>query len=258
MLWTMAIYLAVGALLWVIQEKLIFHPVVLPANYQYKFDVPFEELLIRINKKETISAVLFKADKPRGMALYFHGNGQNVEKYVKYLDVFRRNQYNVLMMDYRSFGKSTGKLKEQTFYDDALQMYKVARVRFAPWQIVIYGKSLGTGVAAQLASVRDCKQLILETPYYSLPDVVKQFAPVYPYDYIMNFKFPTYEYIRDIKAPVVIFHGTDDWVVPQGSSEKLKPLLKPEDEYVTIPGGEHNNLAKYPVYNQKMDSLLHN
>ncbi|MCK7557635.1 alpha/beta hydrolase [Chitinophaga sedimenti] len=88
--------------------------------------------------------------------------------------------------------------------------------------------------------------------------MVKQFAPVYPYDYIMNFKFPTYEYIRDIKAPVAIFHGTDDWVVPQGSSEKLKPLLKPEDEYVTIPGGEHNNLAKYPVYNQKMDSLLHN
>ncbi|UYQ92012.1 lysophospholipase [Chitinophaga horti] len=237
LIWAIAVYITGGIVLYFIQEKLIFHPTVLPMNYQYKFDVPFEELLIPINKKEKISAVLFKAEKSHGIVLYFHGNGQNIERYAPYMQYFTRNGYDALIMDYRQFGKSTGRLKESTFYSDAMQMYKVARGRVAPWQIVIYGKSLGTGVAAELASQVECKKLILETPYYSLPDVVMQYAPVYPYDYLMDFKFPTYQYLPEVAEPVVIFHGTNDRVVPYASADKLKPLLKPADEFVTIEGG---------------------
>lgn len=256
MIWAIGLYLLVGVLLYFVQEKLIFHPTVLPVNYQYKFDVPFEELLIPVNREDKISAVLFKAGRPHGMVLYFHGNGQNIERYAKYIKYFTRNGYDALVMDYRQFGKSTGRLTEETFYSDALQMYKVARARYAPWQIVIYGKSLGTGVAAQLASVRDCKRLILETPYYSLPDIGKQYAPVYPYDYMMHFHFPTHEFLEAVTAPVSIFHGTADVTVPYASANKLKPLLKPKDEFVTIPGGQHNNLTGYDVYTRKIDSLL--
>ncbi|WP_295120436.1 alpha/beta fold hydrolase [uncultured Chitinophaga sp.] len=258
LLWIIALYIGGGVVLYYVQERLIFHPTVLPVNYQYKFDVPFEELLIPVNKKEKISAVLFKADKPRGMVLYFHGNGQNIERYAGYMKYFTRNGYDALIMDYRQFGKSTGRLKEETFYADALQMYKVARAHYAPWQIVVYGKSLGTGIASQLASVRECKALVLETPYYSLPDVVMQYAPLYPYDYLMNFKFPTYSFIPDVKEPITIFHGTEDAVVPYGSAEKLKPLLKPTDEFITIPEGHHNGLTKFKVYEQKIDSILNN
>ncbi|MGX5820826.1 alpha/beta hydrolase [Chitinophaga lutea] len=255
-LWAIGIYLVAGIVLYFVQNKLIFHPEVLPANYQYKFDIPFQEMLIPLNKKTKLSAVLFTAERPRGMVLYFHGNAHNINRYAKYMPAFTARGYDVLMMDYREFGKSTGRLTEQAMYDDALLMYKVARTRFAPWQIVIYGKSLGTGVAAELASVRDCRRLILETPYYSLSDVAAEAAPIYPYNLIMDFKLPTYLYLPKVTAPVTIFHGTEDDTVPYSSGEKLAPLLKKGDEFITVPGGEHNNLSEYPLFRQKLDSVL--
>ncbi|WP_126244980.1 alpha/beta hydrolase [Chitinophaga rhizosphaerae] len=255
-LWAIAIYLLAGVILYFLQDKLLFHPEVLPVNYQYKFDVPFQEMLIPVNKKVKLSAVLFKAEKPRGMVLYFHGNTANINRYAKYMPDFTRNGYDVLIMDYREFGKSTGRLTEEALYEDALLMYKVARTRFAPHQIVIYGKSLGTGIATELASVRDCRRLILETPYYSIHDVAAEVAPIYPYSLMLDFKLPTYEYLPKVTAPVVIFHGTDDDTVPYASGEKLKTFFKPGDTLFTIQGGEHNNLGDYPFYHQKLDSIL--
>lgn len=255
-LWAIGIYLVAGVVLYFVQEKLLFHPEVLPANYQYKFDIPFQEMLIPLNRKVKLSAVLFNAEKPRGMVLYFHGNTANITRYAKYVPDFTRNGYDVLMMDYREFGKSTGRLTEEALYEDALLMYRVARTRFAPHQIVIYGKSLGTGVATQLASVRDCRRLILETPYFSIDDVAAEAAPIYPYSLMLKFRLPTNEYLPKVSAPVVIFHGTEDETVPYASGEKLKAYFKPGDTLFTIKDGEHNNLSDYPFFHRKLDSIL--
>lgn len=255
-LWAIAVYLVAGVVLYFIQDRLLFHPEVLPANYQYKFDVPFQEMLIPVNKKVKLSAVLFNAEKPRGMVLYFHGNSANINRYAKYMPNFTKNGYDVLIMDYREFGKSTGRLTEEALYEDALLMYKVARTRFAPHQIVIYGKSLGTGIATQLASVRDCRRLILETPYYNIGDVASEAAPIYPYSLMLNFRLPTNEFLPKVAAPVVMFHGTDDDTVPYASGEKLRSLFKKGDTLFTIEGGEHNNLNDYPFFHQKLDSVL--
>lgn len=254
--WAIGLYFAAGLVLYFVQDKLMFHPEVLPVNYQYKFNIPFQELLIPVNKKTKLSAVLFKAERPRGMVLYFHGNSSNINRYAKAAPDFTKHGYDVLMMDYREFGKSTGRLSEAAMYEDALLMYKVARARFAPWQIVVYGKSLGTGIASQLASVRDCKRLLLETPYYSLGDVAAQAAPIYPYSLMLEFNLPTYEYLPAVTAPVTIFHGTKDDTVPYASGKKLEELLKKSDEFVTIKDGGHNNLRDYPLYRQKLDSVL--
>ncbi|WP_109694406.1 alpha/beta hydrolase [Chitinophaga deserti] len=255
-IWAIAVYLAAGIGLYFVQDRLLFHPEVLPANYQYKFDVPFQEMLIPVNKKVKLSAVLFKAERPRGMVLYFHGNSANINRYAKYMPNFTRNGYDVLIMDYREFGKSTGRLTEEAMYEDALLMYKVARTRFAPHQIVIYGKSLGTGIATQLASVRDCRRLILETPYYNIGDVAAEAAPIYPYSLLLKFKLPTNEYLPKVTAPVAIFHGTEDETVPYASGIKLKAHFKRGDTLFTIKDGEHNNLSDYPFFHQKLDSLL--
>lgn len=255
-LWAIGVYLVAGVVLYFVQDKLLFHPEVLPVNYQYKFEVPFQEMLIPVNKKVKLSAVLFKAEKPRGMVLYFHGNSANINRYAKHMPDFTRNGYDVLIMDYREFGKSTGRLTEEALYEDALLMYRVARTRFAPHQIVIYGKSLGTGIAAQLASVRDCRRLILETPYHSIGDVAAEAAPIYPYSLLLNFSLPTYRYLPKVTAPVVMFHGTADETVPYASGKKLKESLKPGDTLFTIRGGKHDNLSEYPFYQQKLDSVL--
>lgn len=255
-LWAIGIYLAGGIALYFVQDKLLFHPEVLPESYKFKFDVPFEELLIPVNNKVKLSAVLFKAERPRGMVLYFHGNAMNINRYAKMMRNFTRNNYDVLILDYRGFGKSTGRLTEEALFGDALLMYKVARTRFAPWQIVIYGKSIGTGIAAQLASVRDCRRLVLETPYYSLEDVAGDVAPIYPVGWLLNYKLPTYTYLPKVTAPVTIFHGTEDETVPYESGKRLEALFKKGDEFVTLEGGEHNNLNDYPLFHRKLDSVL--
>lgn len=251
-----AVYLVVGALLYMFQKKLIFHPEPLAADYAFKYDIPFEEMSIRINEKETLSAVLFKADAPKGIVVYFHGNARNVSKYAGKAKHFINHGYSVLMMDYPTYGKSTGPLTEATIYANALQMYKVARTFFPPDSIIIYGRSLGTGVAAQLASVRDCRRLVLEAPYYNLTDMAMRMAPVYPYRYMLEYKFPTDEYLPEVAAPVVIIHGTDDKTVPLASGKKLEKILKPGDRFITIQDAGHNNLDNYPQYGKALDIAL--
>lgn len=255
-LWAIGIYLAGGITLYFLQDKLLFHPEVLPASYRFKFDVPFQEMLIPVNDEVKLSAVMFKAERPRGMVLYFHGNAKNINRYARMMTNFTRNNYDVLILDYREFGKSTGRLSEEALYEDALVMYKVARSRFAPWQIVIYGKSIGTGIAAQLAAVRDCRRLILETPYYSLEDAAAEVAPIYPVGWMLHYELPTYAFLPKVTAPVTIFHGTRDNTVPYASGKKLEQFFKKGDEFVTLEGGRHNNLNDYPLFHQKLDSVL--
>jgi uncharacterized protein len=252
----LGLYLVGAALLTGFQKKFIFHPQPLTADYTFKYDVPFEEIRIRINEKEMLSAVLFKATAPKGIVLYFHGNARNVSKYGHKAKQFTDDGYNVLMMDYPTYGKSTGKLTEQAIYANALHMYEVARKFFPPDSIIIYGRSLGTGVAAQLASIRDCKRLVLEAPYFNMTDMARRLLPIYPYSYMLEFKFPTDEYLPDVSAPVVIIHGTDDHTIPVESGKKLEKLLKTGDRFITIPGADHNNLDKYPDYQKALNIAL--
>jgi fermentation-respiration switch protein FrsA (DUF1100 family) len=254
--WILAIYLIGGVVLYLLQKKLIFHPEPLTADYTFKYDMPFEEMRIRLDDKATLSAVLFKADAPKGMVIYFHGNARNISNYAGKAKHFIDHGYSVLMMDYPGYGKSTGPLTEAAIYTNALEMYKVARKFFPPDSILLYGRSLGTGVAAQLATVRDCKRLVLEAPYYSMTDMAMRMAPIYPYGYMLNYKFPTDEYLPKVTAPIVIIHGTDDHTIPLASGKKLEKLLKPGDKFIPVPGADHNNLDNYPQYDKALDIAL--
>lgn len=252
----LGLYLAVGVLLTVFQKKFIFHPEPLDAAYAFKYDIPFEEMNIRINEKQTLSAMLFKADKPKGIVIYFHGNARNISRYGNKAKTITEHGYSVLMMDYPTYGKSTGKLTEEVIYANALHMYEVARKFFPPDSIIIYGRSLGTAVAAQLAAVRDCKRLVLEAPYFNMTDMAMRLAPIYPYAYMLDYKFTTDEYLPKVTAPVVIIHGTDDKTIPIASGRKLEKMFKAGDRFISIPGADHNNLDKYPDYQKALDVAL--
>jgi fermentation-respiration switch protein FrsA (DUF1100 family) len=115
---------------------------------------------------------------------------------------------------------------------------------------------MGTGIAAQLASKQSCKKLILETPYYDFPSVIKQYVPIYPVDLMINFKLPTHRYLKNVSAPVTILQGTDDRLVTYRNAKKLIPILKPGDEFVTIKDGSHNDLYKFKETIVKIDSLM--
>ena len=253
------IYCGLGLVLFYFQEKFMFHPEPLARDYVFPFNRPFKEVFIPMNPWDTLHLVQFftpDSTPSKGVVLYFHGNRDNVIRYEKYVDNFTKQGYEVWMPDYPGYGKSTGTLTERLIYSEAEAVYKLARTHFGEDSIVIYGKSLGTGPAAFIASEFKCHRLILETPYFSFPSLFNIYAPIYPTQRMSRFKFPVGKYLEKVKAPITIFHGTEDKVVFYTNASKLKTKLKPGDEFITIEEGKHNNLNDFPVYQEKLDSLL--
>lgn len=252
------VYCSIGIALYYLQDKFLFHPTVLPRTYNYNFNVPFEETDIHFNKSDTINLVKFfpKDSVRRGVVLYFHGNKENINRYAKFATNFTKHGYEVWMEDYPGFGKSVGERNEQLLYKEAVQVYKMAHAKYGKDSIIVYGKSFGTGIAAYVASATDCKELVLETPYYSIPDLFSCYAPIYPTNRMSDYKIPVNDYLQEIKVPIIIFHGTDDKVIPYRCAKKLKAVIKATDQFITIEGGTHHNLNDFDLYHQKIDSLL--
>ncbi|MBS1744328.1 MAG: alpha/beta fold hydrolase [Bacteroidetes bacterium] len=254
------IYCAAGIALYYLQTRFLFHPTKLAADHTFNIKVPFKEFLIPVNKTDTISVVKFiPADSiPKGVVIYFHGNMHNVEFYAPFAQQFTKHGYEVWMPDYPGFGKSTGELSEKKLYDVAWQVQRLALSNYTGSNVIIYGKSLGTGVAAYAATVATCRALVLETPYYSITDLFNHYAWMYPVSLMVKYTIPTHTFLEDVKAPVTIFHGTDDNVIPYSCAEKLKGNSKKGDLFITIPGGSHRDIAAHAEYIHAMDSLLKN
>jgi len=254
------VYALIGIILYYIQDYILFQPTVIERSIPYKFEMPFEEVDLAINETDTVNLVkFFPQDSVRkGVVLYFHGNRGNVKRYARFVKNFTVHGYEVWIEDYPGYGKSVGQRTEKILYGEAEQVYKLARSKYSSDSIIIYGKSFGTGIAAYLASVQPCQQLILETPYYSVPALFDAYAPIYPNSRMAKYKIPTNEYLQEIKQPITIFHGTDDGVIPYRSAVKLKAVLKPTDQFITIEKGIHRNLNEFPLYHRVLDSLLRN
>lgn len=252
------LYCIIGIALYYLQSVFLFHPVALPRDYKYRFNIPFAEVEIPINKTDTLNMVKFfpTGTIRKGVVIYFHGNKGNINRYAKFAPAFTNNNYEVWMADYPGYGKTTGQRTEQILYEQASQVYRMAVSKYGNDSIILYGKSLGTGIASYLASLQDCKGLILETPYYSIPDIFRCYAPIYPVSRMITYKIPTHEYLANVKAPITIYHGTDDRVIPYRCAAKLKDLLKSQDQFITIQDGSHNDLSKFSLFQQKLDSLL--
>ena len=252
------LYSAIGIVLYYLQDKFLFHPEKLSNAYVYHFNVPFKEVSLPFSNSDTLDMIkFFPADSfRRGVVVYFHGNRENIERYAKFAANFTKHGYEVWMEDYPGFGKSTGERTEKKMYEQGLQVQKMAAAKYGKDSIIIYGKSLGTGIAAYVASETNNQRLILETPYYSIPSLFSCYAPIYPTSKMATYKIPLNEFLADVKYPVTIFHGTDDGVIPYRNAARLKTVLKPTDEFVTIEKGTHHNLNDFKLFKQKLDSLL--
>lgn len=254
----LVIYLLGGVALYMLQDRILFHPEALERSKSYGFSADFREMNVAVNKTGNMNIVQFltKDSLPAGVVLYFHGNRKNIGWYAPYAAGFTQNGYEVWMIDYPGFGKSTGSLTEQKLYDDAEQLYIMALSKFAAKDIIIYGKSLGTGIASWLGAKRTCERLILETPYYSMTSLVQHYLPVYPAGTLLRYKLPVYKYLSLVNAPVTVFHGTADKVIPYSNAHRLATAMHPKDGFITIENAGHNNLNDYPEFRHALDSLL--
>ncbi len=251
------VYLCVCLLIYFLQNKLLFHPVKLPEDYAFSFDLPFKEVNYQVAEGVTINALKFSASEPKGVAYYLHGNAGSLVNWGNAAEIFVKNGYDVLMIDYRGYGKSTGILSKENMVSDVQYIYDQLKEDYPEESTVVYGRSLGSGIAAHLAAGNNPGLLILETPYYSLRDVAKRMFPFVP-PFLLRFNFNTYEALPKISCPIYLFHGTNDEVVYFGSSMKLQPLLKEKDQLIIIEGGGHNNLNSFPDYESEMNKILQN
>jgi uncharacterized protein len=250
------IYVLGGVLLYLLQDWLLFHPEPLARHHQFSFSAPFREVNYTRAHHRNLNLVRFETTTPKkGIVLYFHGNMRNVERYAPFTEPFTRSGYEVWMVDYPGYGKSTGKRSEQVLYQDALFVYQHAVGEEQPSHIIIYGRSIGTGVASYLAAHRPCRQLVLETPYYNIDALARHYFPIYPVMPLTKYSFPINRCLPRVPAPVTLLHGTDDEIVPYRHSVRLKKE-NPKITLITVPKGKHNNLHDFSAFQQALQQLL--
>lgn len=256
-LFLLSAYLIISAMLYLLQEKLIFLPSRLPADYTYSFTQPFEEIFISAADGAVLNGIHFKREQPAGVIVYFHGNAGDLVRWGDIALFFVEKNYDVIIMDYRTYGKSTGKLSEEALYRDGQLFYEYALEHYNESAITLYGRSLGTGIATKVASENKPLRLILETPFYSLLDLGKTRFPYLPVQWFLKYPLKTYEYISQVNCPIAFFHGTEDTVVPYDSGLSLfNSVSVKKNSFFTIKGGKHNNLNKFREYHDGIQKVL--
>lgn len=240
------------------QESLIFYPKHLSKNYKFNYEEKFEELNFTAPDKAKLNALLFKTDTAKGLVFYLHGNAGALDTWGNMAHNYTGFDRDILILDYRGFGKSEGEISsEQQFYEDIQTVYDSIKKIYKEETITIIGYSIGTGPATKLASENKPKQLILLAPYYNLNDLMQNRFHILP-PFLLNYKFPTNDYLKKCKVPVSVFHGTDDGVIYFKSSEKLRTLFKQGDTLIPLIGAQHNGLNENPVYLKHLETLLKN
>ncbi len=240
------------------QKKALFRPTPLPADFVFQFDQPFEEIFLDTPDGARLNLLYFPASTQprRGVVLYFHGNRDNLQRWGQLHADFTRRGYDFAVPDYRGYGKSTGHPNERRYYDDARLVYDWLHHRCPAGQIVLYGRSLGTGMACFLAAHVRAKALILETPFDNIPGLIGSHLGGSNIPFRPAYFFPNDRHLRQSELPSLLFHGDKDRTVPPESALRLRNCLKPGDEFVFIPGGTHHNLREFAVYQERLDAWL--
>jgi len=250
-------YVVICIILFVFQEKLIFLPEKLDKNFKFAFNQKFEELNIKAKDGKFLNGALFTSDSSKGLIFYLHGNAGSLNTWGEAAKRYTELKYDVFMLDYRGYGKSEGSIHSQTqFHEDIQIAYDEMKKRYKESKIVVLGYSIGTGPAAYLASTNHPSLLILQAPYYSLTDMMRHTYPVIP-TFLLKYRFDTYQYIKECKMPIVIFHGNQDEVIYFNSSIKLKEFLKRTDTLITLNGQGHNGITDNPQYINEVSKILY-
>ena len=185
---------------------------------------------------------------PRGdgpVVIYFPGNGELISSPVARYRALMAQGIGVIALSYRGYGSSTGAPTEDGLHRDADAAYAFAAARYPPDRIVLWGHSLGTGVAVKLAAEKPVAKLILEAPYSSIADVAVARFPFAPVRWLMKDQFHSDQWIGAVKAPILIMHGGRDAVIPIRFGERLFALAPEPKRFIRYDEGHHNDLGAF-------------
>ena len=253
----LAAYFLISLLLYILQDYLLFKPEKLPADFQFYYEhQETEEYNVETRDGAVINGLRFKAKNPKGIVFYLKGNSKSIKGWGKFAVDFTRHGYDVLMVDYRGFGKSTGRRTQKAVKRDMQVVYDKIKQKVDEKYIILYGRSLGSGFATKLASMNNPRMLILDAPYYSLKNVAKKYMPFMPLSLLLKFPMPTYKWLKYVNCPIHIIHGTDDNLIPYKTSVKLSKIKPAQTTLYTVIGGGHKNLNTFESYHKMLSDII--
>jgi len=234
------------------EPHLVFFPMrgefATPAN----LGLPFEAVTLDTADGERLRAWWLPHERPSAIVVYFHGNGGNLSVWLEVLAGLRRRGFSVFAVDYRGYGLSTGSPTEQGLNEDVDAV--VARVpalpRPAGTPVVYWGRSLGTAMAAYAATRAVPDGVVLEAGFPSARSVARSSPVLLALSWLASSRFPTAEFMRSVRAPALVIHGTADSVIPYRLGVELHAGLPAGTPLVSIDGGDHNDAepARPDVY----------
>ncbi len=236
-------WIGISVLMYLFQERYIFYPVAELDVTPAAAGIPFDDVWIDTEDGVALHGWWIPADNPRWNMVFCHGNAGNISHRIDSLIVFRKLGISVLIFDYRGYGKSGGSISEEGLYRDAGAVYRhlTERLKCSPESILIFGRSLGSAVAVELASHVPCRALIIESPFTSMIDLGSTFYPYLPVRLLGRYRFDTLKRIGVIRVPTLVLHATADEIVPFEMGRRVYEASGSElKRFVTLSGG-HND-----------------
>jgi len=255
------IYLLIIIGLYFFQEKLLFPAEKLPSDYEFINDYLFEEVLIPVsgvekNDNAILHALHFKRPNPKGLVFFLHGNAGSLRTWATGIDFYERVNYDLFIIDYRGYGKSTGKItSQQQLINDVKQAWQVASALYPDKPIVIYGRSLGASLATILAKDVQPDLLALVSPFSSMASIAQAQYPFVPAG-LLRYPLRTNNIIGDVKSKIIFIHGSEDTFIPASHSKDLQSLSKSTDTFITIEGAAHNDIHQFTDYRDALENAL--
>ncbi len=238
------------------QEELIFHPTKLEQSHRFDFDIPFEERSFTTNDGVALNGVHFKVPEPKGLVFYLHGNSGSIQDYLGSAYAFTKEGYDVFIYDYRGFGKSEGEINgEKLLFKDNQFVYDTLLGEYAEKDIIVVGYSIGSGMAAKLASTNNPQQLFLLAPYHNFIALVKLWNKYTP-TFLLKYRFETDQYLKGFKKPITIFHGEDDTLIPSNQSLQLKAIYPQKVQAIILPNQGHVGIEGNELFQTVIKDLL--
>jgi fermentation-respiration switch protein FrsA (DUF1100 family) len=237
-------YLGIGALMYFAQRSLMYFPDRTRTPPAAAGFPQAEEVVLDTADGEKIIAWHVPPRGDRPVVIYFHGNGGALNLRVDRFQRIVAAGLGLLALSYRGYGGSTGKPTEAGLIEDARAAYAYAAERY-PGRIVVWGESLGTGVAVALAAEKPVTHLILDAPYTSTVDVAADLYRFLPVRLLMKDQFRSDERIKRVTAPVLILHGEADTIIPISYGERLLAMIPGKKQMVRFKDGWHVDLDRH-------------
>ncbi len=237
------------------QEDMIFPASPLHADHRFNFDYRFKEITVPVEGAE-LNALHFTQENPKGLVFFVHGNAGNLETWTTNVGYYKKVNWDLFIFDYRGYGKSTGKIEsESQLHDDVRTAWNLIAPKYADKPIVIFGRSIGATMAAELARNVESDLLILVSPFRSMLEMAKQEFPWIP-SQVLKYPLDTEQKIKDIETPTIFVHGSNDTIIPLAHSEALLSLMSAPAQLKVIEGAGHNNIHQYPDYYHGLTKAL--